>query len=114
MRLKLTAEHLRNVEGFLDSAEPDRIQEFKDAGFEVYKANKSVDFGLNKVQSYDLYITRRSVNIIREIQGYVWAEKNGQSLDIPVKLDDHAMDGLRYGLVGSKSIGISSAKIEGI
>lgn len=36
--------------------------------------------------------------LIREIEGYVWAPRSGQrdAPDLPVKLNDHAMDALRY------------------
>lgn len=39
-------------------------------------------------------ISPRCKNLIREMQGYVWDENDGE--DRPVKVDDHAADALRY------------------
>lgn len=57
--------------------------------------NKDVSFGINIVKRYlgdkKLFIFKNCVNMIREIKGYVWGD--GES---PKKVDDHAMDELRY------------------
>lgn len=96
-RIKTEHPELKNVQGFLDSAEPDRIQEFKNAGFRVYPAHKNVRAGIDKVKSYALNITATSQNILREIETYVWkTTKAGEPLDEPVKQNDHSMDALRY------------------
>ena len=39
------------------------------------------------------------MNILREIELYAWREdKEGNSLDEPIKLNDDAMDAIRYAL----------------
>ena len=49
--------------------------------------------------SFDIHITKRSVNILKEIELYAWREdKEGNSLDEPIKLNDDAMDATRYAL----------------
>jgi phage terminase large subunit len=83
---------------YCDSAEPDRIEELKRAGFNAHKANKSnridtIDF----TKSFNLHITRRSVNLKRELSMYVWdKDRDGNALDEPVKINDHAIDAGRY------------------
>ncbi len=113
--IKATAPELMRVKGYLDSAEPDRIKEFAQAGFWVSKANKSVKFGITSVQSYNLHVTERSTNIIAELQGYVWQERDGKPIEEPVKIDDHAMDALRYAVVGdSGATNVKSTILRGI
>lgn len=83
-----------------DSAEPDRIEELCRAGYKVRPASKgagSVMAGINKVKSQKIYTTRRSEDIRKEKQAYKWqVDRNGESLDVPVKAFDDLMDAARY------------------
>ena len=89
----------RNVSIYADSAEPQRIQEIYQAGFNVYPSEKNVQFGINRVKQYKLHILEDSVNLIKEIRSYKWKEdKEGRILEEPVKFNDHAMDAMRYAL----------------
>lgn len=89
---------------YADSAEPQRIEEIYQAGFNVYPANKEVRFGIDKVKQYRLHILSDSVNLTKEIRSYKWREdKEGRVLEEPVKFNDHALDSLRYAL-GSRSV----------
>lgn len=82
---------------YADAARPDTIEEIYRAGFNIHKADKSVWDGIQKVKSYKIYITKRSVNVIKEIRSYKWkVDKNGKSLEEPVKFLDDAMDAMRY------------------
>lgn len=94
-----------------DAAEPDRIDQLCRNGFNAVPAKKNVLAGIDAVKSYTLHITEDSINLLREIDTYRWAQdRNGIQLDQPVKVDDHAMDALRYTLfvdeVGSSKIHI--------
>ena len=80
-----------------DSAEPARIQAIQDAGYYIEPANKAVKAGIDFVKSHGFYITKRSVNILKEVKTYSWKQKEGNSIDEPVKVNDHAMDAGRYG-----------------
>lgn len=83
-----------------DSAEPDRIQELRNAGFNARPAKKgknSVKDGIDSIKRYKMFITERSVNIKKEVQGYKWKiGKDERMMDEPVKFNDHSMDGIRY------------------
>ena len=84
---------------YADSAEPQRIEEIYQAGFNIYPAEKSVKFGIDKVKQYKLHILEDSINLIKEIRSYKWKEdKEGRILEEPVKFNDHAMDAMRYAL----------------
>lgn len=84
---------------FADSAESDRIREFQQAGYTVKRSDKDVAKGIDTVKTFQLYITKDSGNILKEIKNYKYVEKKtGEILDVPIKLNDHAMDAMRYAL----------------
>jgi len=87
----------RSSEIFCDAAEPKTIEEIKRMGLNALPAEKSVYDGIQKVKSFPLFITRNSVNMIKEIKSYKFKlDKEGRATDEPVKFMDHAMDALRY------------------
>jgi phage terminase large subunit len=80
-----------------DNAEPDRIEEIARAGYNIFPAHKNVKLGIDTVKRMPMYITKRSVNTIKEIKSYSWkTSKDGKVMDEPVKYNDHAMDAIRY------------------
>lgn len=84
---------------YCDSAEPDRIEEFKRAGFNASESDKEVNTGISLIQSKKLHIFDTSTDLIKEIRMYCWQEKqNGDYLDKPVKEWDHCMDAMRYAI----------------
>ena len=90
---------VKNIQIYADSARPDLISDWRDSGFIIDKANKSVFDGINTVKSFKLHVTRNSHNIKKELELYAWkTDKSGKTLDEPVKLNDDAMDALRYAL----------------
>ncbi len=88
----------KRLEIFCDAAEPKTIEELRRAGYNAKPADKDVTEGIRKVKSLPLYITRRSINVLKEIKNYKWkTDKSGKVLDEPVKFMDHGMDAGRYG-----------------
>lgn len=84
---------------FADTAEPARIEEIVQAGFNVYPSDKSVKDGIDYVKSQTIHVHQESENLIKEKRGYKYKEtKDGQVLDEPLKFNDHLMDAERYGL----------------
>lgn len=83
-----------------DSAEPKSIAELKRYGHRVIGAKKgkdSINFGISILQEYDILITRRSNNIKNEFNKYSWKkDREGNHLNIPEDLNNHAIDGIRY------------------
>ena len=89
----------KHVSIYADSAEPQRIQEIYQAGFNIYPAEKSVSFGINRVKQYKIHVLSDSINLIKELRSYKWREdKDGKILEEPVKFNDDAVDSLRYSL----------------
>jgi phage terminase large subunit len=85
---------------YADAAEPQRIEEIYRAGYNIKSADKSpgsVKKGIDSIKARGLYITQDSPDLMKEIRNYKWMEdKNGQTLEDPVKSMDHALDAMRY------------------
>lgn len=85
-----------------DSAEPKSIDEISREGVAIIGAEKGPDSirnGIQKMQRVQIYVTRRSTNLIKEERNYLWkVDKNGEPLNIPRDLFNHGMDAARYAL----------------
>ena len=90
-----------------DSAEPRLIQELKAQDLNIRGAIKkkgSILSGIALMQDYEIVVDKNSHGIIRELNNYVWQERNAK----PVMSYDHYLDAIRYGLtylVQGKSLG---------
>ena len=106
-----TSDLVRRMEGlgirkdvimYCDAAEPDRIEELCRAGFRAvpaYKGPGSVRAGIDYCQSIDIYSKPDNVNLNAEAMSYAWRmDKDGNPMDEPTKINDHAMDAMRYGI----------------
>ena len=95
---KLIPVEQRFREIYADPSEPDRINEFYHAGFNVHKARKDVTTGIDFCKQHLLGITVESTNGIKELQSYKRREdKDGNVMEEPVKFNDHFCDSMRYG-----------------
>jgi phage terminase large subunit len=81
---------------YADAAEPQRIEEIRQAGFDCHPADKSVKDGIDTIKRRRWYITKRSVHTQKEVKSYRWKQKDDIILDEPVKTNDHLMDATRY------------------
>ena len=83
-----------------DSAEPKSIAELQGYGHTVTPVSKgrdSVVYGINLMNQNELYITSRSKNLKRELQGYIWAkDKEGNTLQKPTGEHPDCIDAARY------------------
>lgn len=88
---------------YADSAEPKSIQELRNYGHKVFAVTKgrdSIVYGINLINQNEIYITSRSKNLIRELQGYVWAkDKEGNNLQKPTGTHPDCIDAARYALM---------------
>ncbi len=84
---------------YADSANPDKIKELQQAGFNVKEAQKSVFNGINKVKEFQIHVVQNSLNLLNELDNYVWkTDHDGNLLDDPEKHNDHACDAIRYAI----------------
>lgn len=90
----------KTTEIFADAAEPKSIDELGRRGYRynvkpAYK--KDMLSQIQFLQQFDIYVTKTSLNIIRESRQYRWKEdKEGHSVNEPIDAFNHAMDALRY------------------
>ena len=89
--------HIGHAPIYCDNAEPDKIEEMYNSGFNVFPADKNVSEGINKVKSMPLFIHEASDELKKELATYKWAQdRSGILLDKPVKFNDHLLDAMRY------------------
>ena len=86
-----------------DSAEPDRIKEWSDAGFKVEAAKKgpdSVRFGIDTLRRHRVHIHASNCpGIAAEFPNYSYRkDKNGNVLEEPIRFKDDGIAALRYAL----------------
>jgi phage terminase large subunit len=84
-----------------DSAEPKSIEDLRRGRLTVEGANKgpdSVRSGIDQLKRYKLNVTRRSVNLRKELTNYKWKvdPKTGKPTNEPVDAFNHCIDALRY------------------
>lgn len=94
---------------YAESADPRLIQEIANGGIVIYPVQKgpgSIVAGIDKIKDFDnIFITKRSYNLIREARNYVWAkDKNGNYINEPEDHDNHGWDAVRY-YVNGKILG---------
>lgn len=85
---------------YADNAEPKSIAEIRKAGVRIHPCDGKTDlinYAVKIINSKPFYVTKRSVNIIRELQTYIWdIDSKGVPTGKPRKLNDHAMNAMCY------------------
>lgn len=100
---KQIADVLLNVPRALviaDSAEPKSNDELVSYGISLLPSLKgpgSVLKGIQYVQNQRVFITKRSVNTLKEYRNYLWlTDKEGKIINEPSPIWNHHMDDIRY------------------
>ena len=87
---------------YADSAEPKSIAELKTYRHKVLPVKKGKDsivYGINLMNQIDLYVTSTSVNLIHELQSYIWIkDKEGNTINKPIDNYNHCIDAARYAI----------------
>lgn len=88
------------TEIFADAAEPKSVDEL---GRKVYRYNvkpaykKDLLSQIQFLQQFEIYVTSRSLNVIKESRQYRWKEdRDGNAVNEPIDAFNHAMDAIRY------------------
>lgn len=83
-----------------DAAGEWAIDHLKQRGLNIFPAKKgpdSVMYGIELLNSQNLHITKRSVDMLRERLKYTFrTDNNGKVLNIPIDAFNHAWDAARY------------------
>ena len=92
-----------NIQAFYcDPSEPANIEEFRAAGLDAFPADNEIAPGIEivaeAIRTKRLKVSRRCVNFLEEMETYHYPEpKEGkEAKEEPEKVDDHAMDAVRY------------------
>jgi len=92
---------------YADSSDPARIEEIKNAGFNIHPADKgpnSVKSGIDYIKRFNIVIHTESVDLQKEMKSYKWKEdKSGNILDEPLKFHDDLMDSFRYAVFSHRN-----------
>lgn len=112
----------RRLKVISESADPRLVQEIYRAGVNIHPVKKfpgSIDAGLAKMHEYRLVVTKSSLNLIKELRNYTYAQdKEGRWLNQPIDTFNHCIDAIRYvvmtELLGGERRPINSARIADI
>jgi len=97
--LDLIPERKRQNFIYADSAEPDRIEELRRAGFRIIPADKQIVPGIRTVRQFELHSRESNVELNAERSRYAWRkDRQGNVLEEPIKYDDHGQDAKRYAI----------------
>lgn len=95
------AGYVSGTVAYCDYAEPKSIAELSSSGIRAVPCESKTDikpFAIKKLNEKVFYVTKRSVNLISELEDVIWDEKTGK----PKKSNkDHAIDATLYA-VGSE------------
>lgn len=90
----------RRIKVISESADPRLIQEIYRAGVNIHPVQKfsgSVEAGISKMLEFNIKVTKRSINVIKEFRNYTYAQdKEGKWLNTPIDCYNHAIDAVRY------------------
>jgi len=80
-----------------DSAEPRLIADLKHLGVNIKPVKKgTIESGITRMQDYELVVTPASVNIAKELNNYVYADKGSK---LYVDAYNHSIDACRYNII---------------
>lgn len=89
-----------------DSAEPRLIAEIKSQGLNIKGIGKpKIADSIALLRDYEIIVSEDSINLIKELNNYVWNDKKS---DVPIDDFNHLIDAMRYivwHLIGKKNIG---------
>jgi len=86
---------------YADSAEPDRIDEWAGAGFDIYpavKGNNSIEDGIGFLKSIDIFTNKGNYNLNRELKTFKYKlDNNGKPIEGQyIKVNDDCIAATRY------------------
>lgn len=92
-----------NMPIYADCEDPARIEEIGEEGFNIFACDKgagSVSAGIDLCRSMEIHTDEWNTGFNSELLEYHWSkDRNGDTVDgVPAKVNDHAMDDMRYAL----------------
>ena len=91
---------ITKAEEIIADNQPKCIYEIRLEGFNIkptFKGQDSIITGIDIMKRQKFKVTKRSVNLIRELKNYKWKEDAaGNALNVPVDRFNHGIDAVRY------------------
>ena len=85
---------------YCDSADPRLIDEIALGGIIIYATQKgagSIQAGIDKMLTMEMYVTEDSTNLQEELRNYTWdKDKDGNYISTPIDAYNHLLDASRY------------------
>jgi phage terminase large subunit len=98
--------------------QPKCIYEIKKEGFQVkatFKGKDSILAGIDVLKRYKMKVTKRSVNLIRELKNYKWREDQaGKATNVPIDKFNHGIDAVRYAVLAKAMHRRRMVRVSGI
>lgn len=92
---------ISKVDYIVSDVDPDVVETLRRGGYRIKPVKKppgSKLQGIRNLKTINLFVTKRSVNVINELSFYKWKEDiNGQPTDVPIHEFSHAPDAINYG-----------------
>ena len=80
-----------------DSAEPRLIEDLRHTGVNIRPVKKgTIESGITRMQDYELIVDTDSINIVKELNNYIYADKGSK---LYVDSFNHAIDAIRYNVI---------------
>ena len=89
---------------YVDSARPDIIEQLKRLGLSAKPAEKQVKEGIDYIRSKEIFIHYESLNLWKEYKSYMYKSLKNKIIEEPIKLNDDALDAMRYACYSSRKI----------
>lgn len=103
-RIRLMADETKADAIYVDPSAAALILSLHDAGYPVLRANNRIEDGIRAVTTAmadGFSVDPGCANLINEFESYAYPDgSRGQNRDTPLKAHDHAMDALRYAVMG--------------
>ena len=94
---KIVLDKVDNMLIIADSSEPRLIEDLRHLGVNIRAVKKgTIESGITRMQDYELVVSPESINIAKELNNYVYADKGSK---LYVDAYNHAIDGIRYNVI---------------
>ena len=94
---KVVVDKIGNTLIIADSAEPRLIEALRHSGVNIRPVKKgTIESGITRMQDYEIIVSSESVNVVKELNNYIYADKGSK---LYVDSFNHAIDAVRYNVI---------------
>ena len=94
---KVVVDKIGNTLIIADSAEPRLIEDLRHSGVNIRPVKKgTIESGITRMQDYEIIVSSESVNVVKELNNYIYAAKGSK---LYVDSFNHAIVAVRYNVI---------------